>query len=106
MLKIISFVASNVTLNMTVTDTVITALRNYCLHGMFVFCLNDNAFFSALEVMGNYSSNSKPTKNNRPSSLHLMGVAAKHRVIQMSESTERGEIFAEENLFLFIVRCL
>ena len=55
------------------------------------------ALNSAMEVLGNAGNGGKAKGYHRPSSLQLMGVAAKHRVLQMSDSIAKGLCFI--NLF-------
>ncbi|XP_076806522.1 T-box transcription factor TBX1-like [Clavelina lepadiformis] len=89
-------------------ETKFTAVTAYQNHRITQLKIQSNPFAKgfrdcdqdecAMDVLGSYSSSSstipssaRPRSHHRPSSLQLMGVAAKHRVMQLNEAAAEKE---------------
>uniref|UniRef100_H2Y7U8 T-box domain-containing protein n=1 Tax=Ciona savignyi TaxID=51511 RepID=H2Y7U8_CIOSA len=82
-------------------ETKFTAVTAYQNHRITQLKIQSNPFAKgfrdcdpeecSIDVLGNYPSpnGSRSRSHHRPSSLQLMGVAAKHRVMQMGEAAEK-----------------
>nr|AGG11863.1 T-box transcription factor [Ciona intestinalis] len=82
-------------------ETKFTAVTAYQNHRITQLKIQSNPFAKgfrdcdteecAMDVLGNYPSPSasRSRSHHRPSSLQLMGVAAKHRVMQLGEAADR-----------------